>query len=328
MKTKTLFFIKKTAFFLLFLVVCFKVESQEVNLVPKEVYVGDEAEIRFAFDWDGTLFEDNASSIATIVTSSTIDESLDADYTIKTMQLFPSQTGYVLSVLFIPWKTGNLDLEPFDLATVFDIKPPSLFIDIPEVHIKSMLSEANEKELRPSIAPVIIPGTTYVLIALVVIVLLVCVGIIIVIVRIQSIRSWVISFMGKIWASSNFKKASRDMIILSKMALTMESKEFAAKLSLIIRTYLEGRFSHPFTAETTSSFFIIFNDLFAGTASTKANDFLQDLYEICVRCDFLHYAGSETEKAPLTKPEIDSLLERTKNAFIFFEKDGDDEGDN
>ncbi len=316
---------KKHCFTLFFLtLVCF-LYSQTVNLMPKEVYVGDEAEIHYSFDWDGTLFSENAQTEVSMVTSSTIDESLDSSYTIKSMQLYPNQTGYTLSIVVIPWESGALDLVAFDLATIFDLSVNSLLIDIPEVYIESILSNTNERNVRPPVGPVIIPGTTYAIIAFVMLLLLVCVLIIIVIARLALIKEWLKSFFGKIWASDNFKKVSRELIVLSKGIGTIDPKVFAAKLSVIIRTYLEGRFSHRFTAETTSSFFVIFDTLFAGTVSDKAESFLQDLYEVCVRCDFLHYAGSEVEKAPLSTQEAHSLIEKTQKAVIYFEKDSDND---
>ncbi len=316
---------KKIAIFFLVVFYAHILCSQDINLIPKVVYVGDEAEIRFNFDWDGNLYSENAETFVSLVTESSLDETLENDYTIKSMQLFPSQEGFVLSVLFIPWKSGTLDMEAFDLATIFSLEVNTLLIDIPEVHIESILKPNDKGEINPPIGPVIIPGTTYVLIAILVVVLIVAVFTIIIFSRMKVIKAWIKSFFGKIWASNNFKKASRDLLILSKQSESLDSKIFAARLSVIIRTYLEGRFSHRFTAETTSSFFHIFDELFAGTVSSKASNFLQDLYEICVRCDFLHYAGVETEKAPLTTEEIGSLINRTQKALVFFEKDTDEE---
>ncbi len=320
---KVLYILVKKSVVLFFFFHVAIIYAQTVSLVPKDVYVGDEAEVRFSFDWAGTLFVENAETLIPIVTSTTIDESLQTDYTIKSMQLLPSQTGYTLSILFVPWKSGVLNIDSFDLATIFALNVNSLLIDIPEIHIKSILSQTEDRNIRSPSGPIIIPGTTYALIAIVVLLLIFCIFAIIVLTRINHIKTWLQSFFGKIWSSDNFKKASRELILISKMLDSIDQKVFATKLSGIIRTYLEGRFSHRFTAETTSSFFMIFNTLFAGTVSSNADDFLQDLYEICVRCDFLHYAGEEVEKAPLTRNEAESLIDRTRKAIIYFEKDSD-----
>ncbi len=314
---------KKKCLCLLTLFFIIGIYAQTLSISPKEVYVGDEAEIRFSFEWNGELFSNHEEQLVHVIHSSSIEESLDNSYTIKSLQLFPSHNGYELSIIVVPWKAGTLNLEPFDLATLFDINTTSILIDIPEIEIQSILAQVHEKEIRAPLGPVIIPGTTYILVVIVIILFVLCLLIVIILIRFPLIKAWVKSFVGKIWASDNLKKASKDLILLSKHSSSLEAKIFAARLSIIIRTYLEGRFYHPFTAEATSSFFTIFDELFAGTTSSKAESFLQDLYEICVRCDFLHYAGNETEKAPLTQAEIESLIERTRQAIIYFEKDAD-----
>ncbi len=325
MRHFTLLFNKKGIIFYILFVTFFSLYGQETTLIPKDVYVGDVAEIRFKFDWEGNLFAKNAEDRITLVTASTIDKSLEHNYTIKSMQLFPSSNGYILSVFFIPWKTGELEFIAFDLATVFELTVNSLLIDIPTVQIQSILTQTGDTEIKPPVPPVIVPGTTYALIVFAFFSLVILLLIVIVCARITIIRMWVKAFLGKIFVSNNFKKATRSLLTLSKQSEKIEPRVFASTLSGIIRVYLEGRFSHRFTAETTSSFFSIFNEMFAGTASERASLFLEDLYEVCFRCDFLHYAGHEIEKAPLTKDEKYLLIERTKKALVFFEKDTDED---
>ncbi len=318
---------KKCIILCVFFAALFSLYAQETTLIPKDVYVGDIAEIRFNFDWEGDLFSENAGESVTFVTASTIDKSLENNYTIKSMQLLPSTDGCVLSILFIPWKAGELDVAAFDLATVFDLSVNSLLIDIPTVQIQSILAKTGDTEIKPPVPPVIVPGTTYALVAFAFVLLVFLLLIIIICARITVIRMRLKLFFGKIFVNNNFKKAIKSLIVLSKQSEKIDAKVFASTLSGIIRLYLEGRFSHRFTAETTSSLFSVFNTMFAGTASDKASDFLEDLYEVCFRCDFLHYAGNETEKAPLTKDEMYLLIEKTKQALVFFEKDsGEEEG--
>ncbi len=316
---------KMKSIMLFFLLNVLFLYGQTIRVTPKEVYVGDEAEIRFSFDWDGEILAENAEDFSSLITSTTIDESLENNYTIKSMQIFRSQGGYELSIVFIPWKAGLLNLDPFDLATLFELNVNTLLIDIPEIEIQSILTQVQEKEIRAPVGPIIIPGTTYVLVVITILAFVLLLGVILVLVRLKFIKAWIKSFLGKIWASDNFKKASKELMYLSKYAETIQPKEFAARLSVAIRTYLEGRFGHRFTAETTSNFFGIFDVLFAGTVSVRASEYLQDLYEVCARCDFLHYAGSEADKSPLTQEETQTLINKTRHAIIYFEKDSDTE---
>lgn len=307
----------------------FSAYAQNTSLVPKDVYVGDEAEIRFSFAWDGNLFAESKEQSASSFNSAEFDESLDSTYTIKSMHIMPSTNGYVLSIIFIPWKAGFLNIPPFDLSETFDIATKPLPIDIPEVNIQSIVEKTGEKNIRPPTGPVIIPGTTYIVLGVILVIFVLLVLVFILLIRITTVKTWIKTFFRQIWASHNFRKASRDLILLEKQSAKMDADIFAAKLSVIIRRYLEGRFAHPFTAETTSSLMTVFNRLFAGTASNTTEDVMQSVYEICARCDFLRYAGRETERAPLSSEERLSLIDQSRLSLVHFEKnDGnDDEGE-
>jgi len=305
--------------------VTFSAYAQNTSLVPKDVYVGDEAEIRFSFAWDGNLFPADKEQSASSFNSADLDENIDDAYTIKSMHILPSANGYVLSIIFIPWKVGFLDIPPFDLSMTFDIDKP-LLIDVSEVYIQSIVEKTSAKNIRPPIGPVIVPGTTYVVFGVIAAIFALCVLIFILLVHITPVVAGMKNFFRQIWATQNFRKTFRDLIRLESHSAKLEPDVFAAKLSVIIRCYLEGRFVHPFTAETTSSLVAVFNRLFAGTASNKAEDFMQNLYEVCARCDFLRYAGREIESAPLSTEERLSLIGQSRLAFIYFEKN-DDEGE-
>ena len=95
-------------------------QSTQAALIPKEVYVGDEAEIRFEFSFAGNLFSPDTSGLsggmqervapsrtagrqANLSTSEEkISEHLsNSDYTVKKLTLSGNGNLYVLSVFFI-----------------------------------------------------------------------------------------------------------------------------------------------------------------------------------------------------------------------------------
>ncbi|MFI3257893.1 MAG: hypothetical protein R3Y36_06315, partial [Spirochaetales bacterium] len=241
-------------------------------------------------------------------------------YTVVSVSITQNATGYTLIIVFIPWTPGIIDIPSFDLATVFETTTKPVLIDIPPIEVLSILEKTGENEIRPPMGPVIIPGTTYILLLIIVAVFVACLCLIVIFSHLKPLKLWLKDFHKKMWATAHFKKASRELIKLSKSLLQIDSMIFAVKLSVIIRTYLEGRFHHPFTAETSSDLPAVFDRLFAGTASKKAYEIFHDLYEICLRCDFLHYAGDNTQKAPLTLEEMRVLIARCREDFIFFEK--------
>ncbi len=313
---------KKNKVFIIFIILWVGAYSfsQSMSLIPNDVYLGDTAEIRFTFPWNGNIFTDDVDSFNKIKFSE-LDKTLSDNYTIKTMELFKTAEGYTLSLIFSPWKTGQLDIEPIDIATVFDLKVDSLIIDVPEIDIQSIFSAVEKKkEIRPPVGPIVIPGTSYIIVLFTVIIIVTLLLLIMLFVRFESTKNAIVYIFSRLLISGNMKRATKRIAFLLKNVQTLPLEYFASELSQIIRIYLEKRFSHPFTAETTSNFPHVFEDLLMRNQSQDAKLALSSLFEICTLCDFLHYAGSETEKKAITEDEKKDLLQITKSSFTLLEK--------
>lgn len=293
--------------------------SQTISLIPNEVYIGDTAEIRFNFTWNGNLFvEDNT---VTKVTQTNLDNTLQNDYTIQSMELYPSNNGYTFSIIFSPWVIGPLDIQPIDIAAIFNLTTNSLIIDIPEVEIKSIFTAINDKKvIQEPIGPVIIPGTSYFLIIFITLIFILVLLLIIALTRINSIKQGIYKIISSILLSNNVKKACKKLNLLEKQISNITTKEFASQLSQIIRVYLEKHFSHPFTAETTTNFPAVFATIFENNTTEEGKNHMNNLFEVCTICDFLHYGENEAEKNTTSLEEKQSLILKTKEAFLFLEK--------
>lgn len=312
-------------------------QSTQAALIPKEVYVGDEAEIRFEFSFAGDLFSPDTSGLsggmqegvapsrtagrqANLSTSEEkITEHLsNSDYTVKKLTLSGSGNLYVLSVFFIPWKTGELDMEPFDLASVFELSASPLFIDIPGVEIQSISEKRGEKNLRPVRSPLIIPGTTYVVVLFSALILLFFAAGLAVLFRFKLIRNFAESFFARIFSSRNYLKACRELLFLEKNGAEMAASLFCSRLSALIRIYLEKRFMQPFTAKTSGELTVSFSALFAGTASETSCEYIHELYEVCARCDYIRFCG--IQNPDFSAEERLFYIGKTRKALVYFEQ--------
>ncbi len=293
--------------------------SQTISIIPNEVYIGDTAEIRFSFTWDGSLFVEESS--LTKINQGTLNSTLQNDYTIKSMELYPSADGYTFSLVFSPWIIGSLDIQPINIASIFDLTTDSLIIDIPEIEINSIFSVINEEKiLQEPVGPVVIPGTSYLLIAISTAILIVLILVIVVLVRIKTIKRSIKKVITAILLSNNVKKACKKLALLTKQINELENKDFASQLSQIIRMYLEKHFSHPFTAETTTNFPAVFEDIFKNTEALNEKEYLKNLYEICTICDIWHYREDETEYTKIDNEKKLDLIKNTQEVFLFLEK--------
>ena len=307
--------------FLLLCLTCSYAFSQTTSLIPSEVYIGDTAEIRFTFPWNEDIFA-NSPDAEKKVFFSDLDKSLSHDYTIKSMELFNTTKGYVLSIIFSPWKTGPLDLEPLDISAIFNVEGKSLVIDIPEIEIQSIFNAVNViKEIQAPSGPVVMPGTSYIIIVCIAIILIIILLIIIVLIHFKSIKKQTACIFSQVFKSGNIKKTNKQLTFLLKNVHSLELQDFASHLSQIIRLYLEKRLAHPFTAETTSNFPHVFESILEKNSQAETRTNVNTLFEICTLCDFFHYAGIEAEKKTVTIEERIKLLNKTQVACLFLEKE-------
>lgn len=312
-----------------------------VSVMPKDVYVGDEAEIRFEFSFAEKLFEGdspllNARAFADVSDMSDIspgsrseNEELKRifftdDYTIQSMRLKGSPPSYVLSIVFIPWKTGEIDMSAFDLSTVFSLSVRPFLTDIPPVHIQSITEKTGEKQLRPVKGPIIIPGTTYAVFAFCAVLLLFFAVVTALLIRFALIRGFFQTFFERMFSSQSFRAVCRELLFLEKRGQALPSGVFCTRLSRLIRSYLENRFSYPFTAKTSPELVPTFSEFFAHSASERSYAYMQDLYEVCARCDYIRFSG---ESVFSREERIDSV-QRVRSALLYFEQPEEHEAEN
>ena len=312
-----------------------------VSVMPKDVYVGDEAEIRFEFSFAEKLFEGdspllNARAFADVSDMSDIspgsrseNEELKRifftdDYTIQSMRLKGSPPSYVLSIVFIPWKTGEIDMSAFDLSTVFSLSVRPFLTDIPPVHIQSITEKTGEKQLRPVKGPIIIPGTTYAVFAFCAVLLLFFAVVTALLIRFALIRGFFQTFFERMFSSQSFRAVCRELLFLEKRGQALPAGVFCTRLSRLVRSYLENRFSYPFTAKTSTELVPAFSEFFAHSASERSYAYMQDLYEVCARCDYIRFSG---ESVFSREERIDSV-QRVRSALLYFEQPEEHEAEN
>ena len=312
-----------------------------VSVMPKDVYVGDEAEIRFEFSFAEKLFEGDSPSLnvqaftdvsdMSDVSSGSRSENEELkrifftdDYTIQSMRLKGSPPSYVLSIVFIPWKTGEIDMNAFDLSPVLGLSVRPFLTDIPPVHIQSITEKTGEKQLRPVKGPIIIPGTTYAVFAFCAVLLLFFAVVTALLIRFALIRGFFQAFFERMFSSHSFRAVCRELLFLEKRGQALPSGVFCTRLSRLIRSYLENRFSYPFTAKTSSELVPAFSEFFAHSASERSYAYMQDLYEVCARCDYIRFSG---ESVFSREERIDSV-QRVRFALLYFEQPEERETEN
>lgn len=329
-------------FFFLCAAALFCVPDGRVSVMPKDVYVGDEAEIRFEFAFAEKLFEGDSPSlnVRDLADVSDLPEEVPPgsrseneelkrifftdDYTIQSLRLKGSPPSYVLSIVFIPWKTGEIDMSAFDLSPVLGLSVRPFLTDIPPIHIQSITEKTGEKQLRPVKGPIIIPGTTYAVAAFCAVLLLFFAVVTALLIRFALIRVFFQAFFERMFSSQSFRAVCRELLFLEKRGQALPSGVFCTRVSRLIRSYLENRFSYPFTAKTSSELVPAFSDFFAHSASERSYAYMQDLYEVCARCDYIRFSGESV----FPREERSDSVQRVRSALLYFEQPEEREAEN
>ena len=302
------------------------------STLPKKIFIGDTVELQYTFRSAVDFFSDSDDSAAfrEISVKSLGFKYETDDYTVTKASLGRNGLSYTFSMTFIPWRIGNIDFPPFDLArAVYGTTSPDFSIDIQPVAVSSILQNADDTSLRPPAGPLLLPGTVYALYAAAVII------IIILAVLIRLIVKWPVICKArrekKLLRSyaRNAKDLFRQLRRLEKNGPRITDGEFCAELQRLIRRYLDFRYGYHFSTVLTSQFMAAFDDVTAGTLSDKKQHAAETLTAVMSRTDYIRYAHDSIDskrlpagqyEAKLGGTEREQLLAMTRGAADSFEE--------
>lgn len=123
---------------------CISFAQSAVTLVPQEAFVGDRVELRFRAD---------GLDVTEPIRLATDDLPISPDADIESIAIEPVPGGASVSIVFVPWKPGDLSLPPFRVAGT-RVVPPSC-------RVASIVEKTGARALAPPRGPLLVPGTTY-----------------------------------------------------------------------------------------------------------------------------------------------------------------------
>ncbi|MCK9169620.1 MAG: hypothetical protein M0P01_04325 [Treponema sp.] len=306
-------------------------EVTQVTL-PKRIFIGDTAEVRYTFRSSVNFFSDmNNSKTLREIDSKSLGFDLETDdYTVTKASLARSGSLYTFSLCFIPWRTGDINFPSFDLArAVYGTASFTFSIDMQPVSVSSILQAADDRTLRPPAGPQLLPGTVYALYAAAVAILFLLV------VLIRIIVKWPVICKArkekKILRSyaRNERELLRRLRRLGKAGTQISDIQFCSDLQQLIRRYLDFRYGYHFSTVITSQFMAAFDKVTAGTLSDKKQKAVEELVSVLSRTDYIRFAHdsidsnrlpAEQYSTELSEVEREQLLERIRGAVDSFEE--------
>jgi hypothetical protein len=287
---------------------------------PKKIFIGDTVELRYTFRSPVDFFSDKEDSVVArnIDVKSLQFEPETDDYTITKASLERTGLSYTFSMTFMPWRTGNIDFPPFDLARAVYRKASSEFaIDLQPVVVSTILQKADDTTLRLPAGPLLLPGTMYTLYGFAIAI------IIILILLIRLIVKWPVIYNSRREKklmrtyARNARNLFRQLRRLEKSGERITDAEFCTELQQLVRRYLAVRFGYDFTTVMTSQFAAVFDKLTAGTMPGKKQDAAEALASVMHRTDYIRYAHDSLDSKRLPAEQYAAKLgERERESLV------------
>lgn len=181
-------------------------------LIPQQIFVGDEASFFYHLPLNYNIEKLNIFDVNNMPENEKI--------TIKNISVEKRNNGYFLRIDFIAWQTGNINFPELIMS--------NLNIDLPEIFVYSVLETYNIKTLQPPRAPILIPGTIYLLYGCSALFLSIMILLLFFIVGLK--KSWFL-FLKKIFIKNNNKAFRNKLNKLNKRFKKIYKMFTANKLS-------------------------------------------------------------------------------------------------
>lgn len=295
------------------------VSTQQI-LMPKKVYIGDTAELRCSFNTDLDLFKQLPKNEVKSFSLSGFTGPLDArDYEIKQIQFYsPSVNYYSLVITFVPWKTGSIKFPAYDVVYGLcqatnseNINSSSLIISFDDINIVSLTEQNSIASPRGALSPLLLPGTTYRIYALIVLLVLAAIAVFETILKHKKIATFIKTQRLLAKYRKNKKKTIKELNKIKTSKEEKNDKDIAAQMQNLMRNYLEVRFDYPFSRCGASEIMKGFTKATCGLASEKKENAAGEIAAMFIRTDFIRYSNNSygKTKAKFNKDELNQIIE-------------------
>lgn len=264
------------------------IQTQQI-LLPKQVYIGDTAELRCTFNFNSAELKSlTQNGIVELSCENFLEPLNSIDYQIKNVTLAPTGVDlYQITISFVPWKTGEIFFPSFNLE--------GYQIDFESVNIVSLAQQNSITSIQESAAPLLLPGTTYKLYGFLIAIVLVLVLLIRMIIHYKKVEFYLKNLKLRIKYRKNAKSTKKKLRALIYPSPNQDNeqdeKQICSEIQKIMRNYLEVRFAYPFTKVVTSDLMKSFTQATYGLASEEKELVFEDFIAVFIRTDYIRFSG-------------------------------------
>lgn len=300
----------------------FAFSQTEANqmVFPKKIHVGDTAELRYTFQSNVDFFPNEDTISEKMLYLSRLPFAFDNDdFTLTKAVIQRNGLQYTVVLTFSAWKVGKIDFPQFDLlSAVFGSESTvPFFIDPQPVEVVSILPKGDDTTLRGIEGPLLVPGTVYVIYAVILLIILMVIFILHTVIRWQVISAKLKERQIMRMYAKNARGALRQFRKLERNSSKINDASFCMAIQQIFRFYLTTRFNRPFETHASDQIDGAFAEIFG----EEYNEFLQEtvssLVRIFHRADYIRFAqGSLDSKRYPAEQYATALQEDERKNLI------------
>lgn len=312
-------------------------------MVPRDVFIGDSGQIQYSFRSPIDFFSFASPSLINdeVLNLQLAPEDFLVDTEsclVKQCSLIRNGINYNLCITIIPWITGEIKFKEFNLTKICRIKPNETQEEIEakevveqgsdfpvmlsSITILSLAEKLNEQNLRNPKSPLLMPGTNYIILGILIFLVVMLFVFCLVVVKFQQILRHIhilkasYSSMKNVYMTRNkFRKLMKSKV---------DDQTFAQRWQRIMRLYLRYRFNESFDSVTGKMITAKLDDITGGFLYEMVPEAFDELTSLFVRTDYIRFAygsiDSRTNKAGFGENERQELVERSKAIIDSFEK--------
>lgn len=313
---------------------CFSQTETSQMVFPRKIHVGDIAELRYTFQSNVDFFpnEDSVSEKNLFLNRLPLEFD-NEDFTITKAVIQRNALQYTVVFTFSAWKVGQIDFPQFDLlSAVFGSDSSVPFnIDPEPFEVVSILPKGDDTSLRGIAGPLLVPGTVYVIYAVILLAVVLLILILHTIIRWQAISAKIKERELMRLYAKNARGALRQFRKLEKKSSKINDASFCMAIQQIFRFYLTTRFDRRFDTLSSGQLKEVFKEISGDSYTEFLEETADSLSRIFYRADYIRFAqGSlDSKKSPREKfatelqpDERNNLIASCRNIIKAFETGG------
>lgn len=293
-------------------------KTQQI-LVPHQVYIGDNAEIRCTFESEALLFRDSVSKkgLLQLPKDGFLDSLNAAECDVKNIQ-FQSNGGNSYTVIFsvTPWHTGKVSIPDYDIGFALNGEPGEHVIKVSPVSISSIVQTESINTLMDMDSPLLLPGTTYKIYGSLLLALIFVFVIIRMIAKRKSLSFYIKNKL-LLWKYARNKRLTFKALNDIQEGFKNQDDLAASEIQKVMRNYLEFRLSYPFTTKVTSELMGAFYEATCNLLSDVKAEACEAICGVFVRTDYIRYSKA----ASFNPNEREQLITTLMNSIDVLEKE-------